>query len=78
MSRTHSLTHNIKFSSVDHVSVIVDRFEHSLRFCHLEFHKEAISLMFQEVKMAGIFVAELLWFCGPCFQLKAFSQSKNL
>ncbi len=38
LSRTH-----FTFSFIDHITIVVDRFERSLRFCHLEFDKEAIS-----------------------------------
>ena len=37
-----SLTH-LTFSFVDHAPLFVDRFRRSLRFCYLEFNKEAIS-----------------------------------
>ncbi len=38
-----SLTHNVTFIPVDHISVVVDLFGRSLWFCHLEFEQEAIS-----------------------------------
>ncbi len=46
-SQTHSLirslTDNVTFSCVGHISDVVDRFGRSLRVCFLEFDKEAIS-----------------------------------
>ena len=47
-----SLTH-VLFSFVDHISVVLDRFGSSLRFCHLVFDKEAISDR-RRVNMADI------------------------
>ncbi len=39
----YSLNHNVTHSFFDHIShVCDDRFGRSLRFCHLEFDKEAI------------------------------------
>ncbi len=42
LHRCHRLTHGT-FSSFGHISVVVDWFEHFLRFCYLGFVKEAIS-----------------------------------
>ncbi len=44
LDRYQRLTYNVTFSLLDHISsVFMDRFEHSFRFCHLEFEKEPIS-----------------------------------
>ncbi len=55
--------------------VVVDRFGLSLRFCHIEFDKEAFFDGF-EIEKTGIGVGLLilndlreLSFCGPCFAL---------
>ncbi len=42
LNRSHRLTHRT-FISIGHASLFVDRFRRSLRFCHGEFDKEAIS-----------------------------------
>ncbi len=46
MSQTPSLTHG-KFSFSAIFSLFVDRFGRSLRFCHLEFDKEANSNVYK-------------------------------
>ena len=62
------ITQHVTFSCVDQISVIVDRFGRSLRFCHLEFDKEVI-LMVTGLKIPGIDVKlsdfRKLSFCGP-------------
>ncbi len=40
-SRRASLTHGM-IRSLGHISVVVDRFGYSQRFCHLEFNEKAI------------------------------------
>ena len=41
MDGTDLVHHNVTFSFVDYIFVVVDRFGRSLRFCHLEYNKEA-------------------------------------
>ncbi len=65
---THSLTDNITFRCYSHISIIVDRFGLSLRFCHLEFDKE---VKYGTLPCFGGDLRELSFCgpCGPCFYL---------
>ncbi len=73
MSLKDSLTDNVTFSCSVHIFVVVDRFERSLRFCHLEFDKkEAIS---DGCRSENLGIGRRFWilsdfrqlnFCGPC------------
>ncbi len=70
----NSLTHGT-FSFFGQISVVMDRFGHSLRFSHLELDKEAI-LMVAGVNITGIGgcflnLRELSFCspCGPCFNI---------
>ena len=68
---TDSITHGT-YSFFVHIFVFVDQFGLSLRFCHLEFDKEAISDCFMThfcVLEGGYILSDFrkLSFCGPCF-----------
>ena len=66
-----SLTHGT-FSYNAHISVVVDRFERSLRFCYLEFDMEAISDICRsenaQYRWGFCILSDFrqLSFCGPC------------
>ena len=74
-SLRQSLIHK-KFSSVGHISIVVDRFWRSLRFYYLEFDKEAISDGFKAQSFVFRLVKNQIWIFrelslwgpfGPCF-----------